>query len=61
MTCSIHELNIRVVYIGDSKGGHAPLPIENYVLRNLEERLQYRLAVLAFFMFLTSILSHFKP
>ena len=36
-------------------------PAENYVLRNLGERLQYRLAllVLAFFMFLASILSHF--
>jgi len=56
--------------IGDSKGGAwgamAP-PAENYVLRNLGkgcsidwQRL-YRLAllVLAFFMFLASILSHF--
>lgn len=49
-------------FTGAWEGGQWP-PVENYVLKNLRERLEYNLAqlVLAFKIILASILGHFKP
>ena len=50
-----------VFNIGDSKGGHGS-PVQKSFLKIVEERLQYRFALLllAFSIFLASILSHFQ-